>query len=183
MLCLKAWSRDESDKQDPEYIEWCFPLPGKELTSDYLCSIIERFNQARKEGFWSRGTKEASSYVKETARLNGLGTLLSEIGIQAYFSSADRSFPCLWIFDGYEDDAGNENAGCLIKLSYICLEEDDSKWLLSVECSRTSDEKTYPGEPVLKEPVVRMLIPEDDELQDVQRYGRILEVVESTTMQ
>ncbi len=47
------------------------------------------------------------------------------------------------------------------------------------ECSRNAPEKIYPADPVLREPVAQLLVPEPDRLLDSRKYGLILEILEN----
>ncbi len=178
LLCIKAWDGDEKEIKKPVYSEWVFPLPPDEITSEYLTEIIDMFKAARKEGFVSKDTSELPEYVKEIARLQGLRSILEELGGECSLSFYKGDAPSIWIFDGYEDEEGDKTLGYLLKLTYTSLDEDAEKWLLAVECSGDADGKVFPADPVLEGDIKRLFIPEFGGLQSPKAYGRIIETIE-----
>ena len=183
MLCFKAWfPLDDEELDKATYSEWRFPLPLEEPDFSYISHALDLFYEVKKEGFLGVYSEDVPGHIKEMTRLNGLKEILERKGVLSILSMQKGSFPCLWIYDGYSDEENEvfeeRQQGCLIKLSYLCIREDDSEWILSVESSRNSEEKIYPAVPELKDPVLRLIIPEGEDFQDEEMYSHILEIAE-----
>ena len=172
MLCFKVWhAPDDSKPNTVSYNEWCFPLPSEEPDFSYISHALDLFYEANREGFAGVYSEEVPGSIKEMTRLNGLKDILERIGVSSTLTMQEDPYPCLWIYDEYMDEETEEDEereqGCLLKLSYLCIREDDSEWILSVECSRNPD------------PEVRLIIPEGAVYQDEEMYRHILEIAES----